>query len=73
MAVRTGDLHDKEALLAEDIPGVFTMEHFDGYPSVLIELRLVPRSALRELIAEAWLAMAPEALAESYLKRRPKR
>ena len=73
MAVRTEDLHEKEALLAADIPGVFTMAHFDGYPSVLIELPVVKKTALKELIVDAWLAMAPDALAESYLKRRKKR
>jgi hypothetical protein len=73
MAVRTEDLHAKEALLAEGIAGVFTMAHFDGYPSVLIELGVIPKPALRELVEEGWLAMAPDALAESYLARRKKR
>ncbi|HVT78799.1 MAG TPA: hypothetical protein VHD87_17290 [Acidimicrobiales bacterium] len=73
LAVRTEDLHEKEALLAEGAPGVFTMQHFDGYPAVLIELRLVKKPALKQLIVDAWLAMAPDALAESYLARRQRR
>ncbi|MEY2418011.1 MAG: hypothetical protein QOG90_691 [Actinomycetota bacterium] len=72
-ALSTEDLHEKEALLAAGIPGVFTMAHFDGYPSVLVELRLITKPALKELIVDAWLTKAPDALAESYLKRRKKR
>jgi hypothetical protein len=74
VAVRTEDLHEKEAVLAEAIPGVFTMEHFNGYPSVLIELQDAKKPALKQLIVDAWLAMAPADVAESYVKRcRPRR
>jgi hypothetical protein len=69
-AIRTEDLHDKEALLAEGIPGVFTMAHFDGYPSVLIELPKVTKTALKQLLVDAWLTKAPATLAETYLKRK---
>ena len=72
-AIRTEDLHDKEALLAEGIPGVFTMQHFDGYPSVLIELEKITKPALKQLLVDAWLVKAPDPLAESYLKRRKQR
>jgi hypothetical protein len=72
-AFSTADLHEKEALLAAGIPGVFNMAHFDGYASLLIELRLIKKPALKELLVDAWLAKAPDALAESYLKRRKKR
>lgn len=72
-AFGTADLHEKEALLAEGIPGVFTMAHFDGYPSLLVELRLITKPVLKELIVDAWLTKAPDAVAESYLKRRKKR
>jgi hypothetical protein len=72
-AFSTADLHEKEALLAEGIPGVFTMAHFDNYPSLLVELRLITKPVLKELIVDAWLTKAPDALAESYLKRRKKR
>lgn len=55
-AVSTGDLHEKEALLAENIPGVFTMEHFNGYPAVLVQLKVIAKPALREVIVDAYLA-----------------
>jgi hypothetical protein len=70
LAVTTADLDDKEAVLQAGTPGVFTISHFDGYKGVLIELRLVPKAALRELIVDAWLAVAPPASADAYLARR---
>jgi hypothetical protein len=72
-AFSTADLHEKEALLAADIPGVFNMAHFDGYASLLVELRLIKQAPLKELIVDAWLTKAPDAVAESYLKRKKKR
>ena len=70
LAVRVEDLHDKEAVLASGIKGVFTMAHFDGYPSVLIQLNKVGKRALKNAMLDAWLAMAPPATAEAYLKKR---
>jgi hypothetical protein len=54
VAVTVDGLVEKEAILAEGRPGVFTMAHFDGYPAVLIELRLVGKRVLRELVLDAW-------------------
>ena len=69
VAVRTEDMTEKQAVLQAGIPGVFDMEHFKGYPAVLVELRLVGKRALKELIVDGWLACAPPALAESYLHK----
>jgi hypothetical protein len=73
VAVRVEDLVEKEAVLGADTKGVFTIPHFDGYPSVLIQLRAVPKRSLRELILDAWLAVAPAKLAEEHLARRTPR
>lgn len=70
VAIRTEDLSEKEAVLAADLPGVFTISHFDGYPSVLVELGRVGKRDLKRLVVDGWLAMAPEALAKEYLKTR---
>jgi len=70
VAVRTDDMVEKEAVLQAGIKGVFGMEHFNGYPAVLIELRLVGKRPLKELLVDGWLACAPPALAESYLHTR---
>lgn len=68
-AVRTANLAEKEAVLASEPKGFFTIPHFNGYPAVLIQLKTVGKRALREAILDGWLAIAPPALAEEHLKR----
>jgi hypothetical protein len=68
LAVRVADLDDKDALLAAQTRGFFTIPHFDGYAAVLIQLRKVGKRQLREAIADAWLACAPARLANPYLE-----
>ncbi|MFL5791278.1 MAG: hypothetical protein ACJ76A_07200 [Actinomycetota bacterium] len=70
VAIRTDDMVEKQAVLQAGIPGVFDMEHFEGYPAVLIELRVIGKRPLKELLVDGWLACAPPALAESYLGTR---
>ncbi len=70
LALSVADLGEKEAVLAEGRKGVFTMQHFDGYPAVLIQLRVVGKRVLRELMVDAWLAQAPDAVADAYMARR---
>ena len=70
LAVSVADLGEKEAVLAVGCRGVFTMQHFDGYPAVLVQLRVVGARVLRELVVDAWLAVAPEAIADAYVGRR---
>jgi hypothetical protein len=70
LAVRTADLGEKEAALAAGHDGIFTIPHFNGFPAVLVQLRSVARPVLRATIVDGWLAHAPPALAEQYLKRR---
>lgn len=67
LGLRTEDLHEKEALLARDRPGVFTIAHFDHYPAVLLRLEAVTLDELRAALLEAWLACAPTDLAQHYL------
>lgn len=63
VAVRVGDLHEKEAILAAKQPGVFTIPHFNGYAAVLIQLNATDLETLRELVTDAWRAQAPSDLA----------
>lgn len=65
LAVRVADLRTKEAVLAAATRGVFTIPHFDGYAAVLIQLDAVPVRALKNLLTDAWLAVAPPAAAEA--------
>lgn len=69
LAVRVADLAEKEAVLAEAQDGVFTIPHFDGYAGLLVQLDVVTAESLRDLVVDAWLACAPTALADTYLKR----
>jgi hypothetical protein len=70
LAVVTADLGEKEAVLGAGNDGIFTIAHFNGYPAVLVHLKVVARSVLRETLVDGWLAVAPSALSETYLKRR---
>ena len=69
LAVRVEDLVEKEAVLAAGTKGIFTMPHFDGYAAVLIELRKVGMRALKDALADGWLARAPRDLAEQHASR----
>lgn len=60
----------KQALLADDPSVFFTTPHFDGYPAILVRLDRVTADVLEEVVAEAWLVMAPPPLAQAYLDRR---
>jgi hypothetical protein len=70
LAVRVEDLGEKAAVLAAQPDAFFTIPHFDGYSAVLIQLRKVSKKALRDALADGWLACAPPKLVDRYLKRR---
>jgi hypothetical protein len=69
LAVRTLDLGEKEAVLAQNIKGFFSISHFDGYPAFLIQLKAVSKRTLKAAIEDAWLATAPSTLSDAYLGR----
>ena len=73
VAIRVEDLDEKEAVLAAGHKGVFTIEHFNGYAAILVQLEVVTKKVLSELLLDGWLAVAPPALAEQHLKRRERR
>ena len=68
-AVRVEDMDEKRAILEAGIKGVFDIEHFKNYPAVLIQLKVIGKRALRELVVDAWLACAPAKLARAYLEQ----
>lgn len=57
LALAVEDLGDKAALIAAH-EAVFDIPHLDGYPIVLVRLDLASRSALAELIEDAWATVA---------------
>jgi hypothetical protein len=73
VAARVADLAEKEAVLAASSDAIFTIPHFDGYAAVLIQLKGVTKSALRDALVDAWLACAPAQLADAYLQDRGRR
>ena len=70
LAVRTADMGEKEAVLAAQVKGVFNIQHFEGYPAVLVQLKAVGKRPLRELLLDGWLACAPPELADAYMAAR---
>ena len=66
LVVFVADLGEKEALLASEPDKFFTTPHYDGYPTVLVNLPAVDVDALRELIVESWLLKAPKRLAAAH-------
>lgn len=68
LAAYVDGLAEKEAVLAAN-PGVmFTIEHLNGFPAVLILLDLIDEETLATTVTDAWLARAPKQLADSYLE-----
>jgi hypothetical protein len=70
LAVATWDLDEKDAILAQGLPGFFTIPHFDGYPAYLIELRRAKAADVRQAVIEAWRAKAPKPLADAWSAKR---
>jgi hypothetical protein len=61
LAVRVESLDAKDAVLAMELPGFFTIPHFNGYAAVLIELRKARAKDVRMAISEAFRAVAATA------------
>jgi hypothetical protein len=59
LAVRLANLEEKEVLLMDPPDGFFDIEHFRGFPAVLIRLGAVNRQLLTAAMVEAWHACAP--------------
>ena len=69
VAIRVEDMGERDAVLAARHHGFFTLEHFAGYPAVLVEVSRSARGPLRDALVDGWLTMAPSALAEEFLAR----
>ena len=66
LAINTADLHEKEGVLAAGLDGVFTIQHFNNYPAVLVEIGAVDPRDLRDLLVSAWSAVAPAELVKEF-------
>ncbi|MEP6752543.1 MAG: MmcQ/YjbR family DNA-binding protein [Candidatus Dormiibacterota bacterium] len=65
LAVRVADMEQKEVLMMDPPDGFFDIEHFSGYPAVLIRLTVVDRQTITAAIVAAWYACASPKLAKS--------
>lgn len=66
IAIRTASLDDKESLLMQDPDNLFTEQHYNGYPAVLVRLANIDMADLEELITDAWRCMAPKELVTEF-------
>ena len=60
LVVWVSDLGEKDALLASEPEKFFTTPHYDGHPTVLVNLPAVDVDELTELIVESWFLRAPK-------------
>ena len=60
------DEDEKEAVLRAEPDVFFTTPHYDGYPTVLVNLKAVGVRELRELITESWRNKAPKRVLKAY-------
>jgi hypothetical protein len=69
LVIRTPSAEDKAALVEADGP-FFTIDHFRSYNAVLLQRSRIGEldvDELREVITDAWLAVAPRSLAKKLL------
>ncbi len=69
LVIRTQDAADKAALVEADGP-FFTIDHFRNFNAVLLQqsrLGEIDVDELREVLTDAWLAVAPKSLAKKFL------
>jgi hypothetical protein len=69
LVIRTPSPAEKAALVEGDGP-FFTIDHFRGYNAVLLQQSRVGEvdvDELREVLTDAWLAVAPKSLAKRFL------
>jgi len=69
LVIRTPTSEDKAALVEAEGP-FFTIDHFRGYNAVLLQQSRIGEldvEELREVLTDAWLAVAPRSLARRFL------
>ena len=69
LVIRTANAEDKQALVDSDGP-FFTIDHFRNFNAVLVQQSRIGEldvDELREVLTDAWLAVAPKSLARKLL------
>jgi len=70
LVIRCATTEDKQALVGDESTPFFTVPHFDRTNAVLVQqsrLDEVTVEELREVLTDAWLAVAPRRLAREHL------
>lgn len=68
VVIRTASAADKEELVEAEGP-FFTIDHFNGFNAVLVQqsrLGEITVAELREVLVDAWRAVAPKALVRAH-------
>ena len=60
------DLGEKDALLDAEPDKFHTTSHYDGYPTVLVDLAAVDEQELTEIIVESWRQKAPKRVQQAH-------
>lgn len=68
LALVVADLMEKDAAIAANPKAFFTIQHFNGYPAILVQLDKVTKTALKVAIGDAYAV----AVAKPKPKPRPK-
>lgn len=62
---------DKEAMIASEPTKFFAIDHYDGYPIVLVQLDEVDLDEATELITDSWRIRGPKKLVAAWEAERP--
>ena len=73
LVVFVADLGEKEALLQSDSKKFFTTPHYDGYPTVLVNLKAIGVRELRELITYSWRLKSPKRVLQAFDEAAPRK
>jgi hypothetical protein len=65
------ELGRREALIETQPDRYFTTPHYADYPSVLVRLEHADEEDLADLLADAWLLVAPKRMAASHVAGAP--
>lgn len=60
------DHEEKAALLESGDPAFYTTPHYDGYPTILVNLDHVDPEVLEEMIVESWRRKASKRLLSQF-------
>ncbi len=71
LAIRVENLDAKEILLMANREKFFNEPHYEGFPAVLVRLKKMGRTELRQLLTQGWYTQAPKSLRAKFAKVPP--